>query len=196
MTPDQREVVDRVLDGLPTRRRGVLAIDGIGASGKSTFAGALVEHVAPRAVALLHADDFFRPADVRHARGRFSPEGFWLDTYDHDRLTAAVRRAGADGTLVVVEGTFLLRDELVGLWDRSVYLDVPFDVARVRMRRRGGLDESVADLLLDRYEGAQRIYHALARPWERASVVVDTTEPARPRVIDPSLAHAAGRSRG
>ena len=28
------------------------------------------------------ADDFLNPAAIRHARGRDSPEGFFLDSYD------------------------------------------------------------------------------------------------------------------
>ncbi|QCB95472.1 uridine kinase [Cellulomonas shaoxiangyii] len=209
----------RVVRGLPARRRALLAVDGIGASGKSTFAAALAGHVRTRPVVLLHADDFFHPAAVRHARGRFSPEGFWLDTYDYDALvswalgplcrggTGLYRRASFDrdtgaatcpdveqapeDALVVVEGTFLHRDELATFWDASVYLDVPTDVAERRMRQRGGLDEQLADALLARYAGAQRLYLAHARPWERASVVVDNTDPTAPAVIAPARAHAA-----
>jgi uridine kinase len=42
-----------------------------------------------------------------------------------------------------------------------------------------------------RYTGAQRLYFASARPWERASVVVDNSELGRPRMIEASTASAA-----
>ncbi|MGV0153296.1 hypothetical protein ACSW29_08165 [Rhodococcus sp. GB-02] len=30
----------------------------------------------------IHVDDFLNPSKIRHRRGRQSPEGFWLDSYD------------------------------------------------------------------------------------------------------------------
>ncbi|GAA4838768.1 hypothetical protein GCM10023221_15330 [Luteimicrobium xylanilyticum] len=161
-----------------------VAVDGIGASGKSRFASRLAERVTGRPVVVLHADDFFNPPSVRHARGRHSPEGFWLDAYDLRALVAAVRSPGGPpDALVVVEGSFLHRDELVGLWDFSVFLDVSFDEAARRMSERDGL--AADDPRHARYRGAQRLYFAAARPWERASLVVDTTRPDAPRIIDP-----------
>ncbi len=206
-------VLDAVLDGVPVGGRALVAVDGRGASGKSTFAALLAARARPRPVVLLHVDDFFHPPHVRHARGRMSPEGFWLDTYDYDALVATalepLTRAGSgsfrrtsstppdgaerapDDALVVVEGTFLLRDELVRFWDVAVFLDVPQDEAERRMRARGRLDEALADQLLARYDGAQRLYFAHARPWERATLVVDTTDPTAPVVVDAGQAHAA-----
>ncbi|UJP41513.1 uridine kinase [Cellulomonas palmilytica] len=198
----------------PLRRGGgrtLIAVDGRGASGKSTFADALAARAHPRPVVVLHVDDFFHPPHVRHARGRLSPEGFWLDTYDYDTLVSgaleplsrggagAFRRTGdsaqveqaPDDALVVVEGTFLLRDELARFWDVSVFLDVRRDEADRRMRARGRLDEALADQLLARYDGAQRLYFAHASPWERATLVVDTTDPTAPVVVEASTAHAA-----
>ena len=197
----------------------VVAVDGIGASGKSTFAAGLAERAQPRQVVLLHADDFFNPAHVRHARGRLSPEGFWLDTYIYDALiswtleplsrggTGLYRPASFDratgaairpeqvqapeDALVIVEGTFLHRDELARFWDYSIFLDVPVDEANRRMSQRGDLDSEHESDLLRRYNGAQRLYFAHARPWKRASVVVDNTDPTAPTIIDPANAHAA-----
>ncbi|WP_343035407.1 endonuclease/exonuclease/phosphatase family protein [Cellulomonas septica] len=150
-------MLDRLLAEAPRDRRALVAVDGAGGSGKSTVTGLLAAHVPGRPVVVLHADDFFHPAHVRHARGRHSPAGFWLDAYDYDALTAqalgplgpggdglfrpAVTHGAHDGAprpgrvqaapdaLVLVDGTFLHRAELAGFWDWSVYLDVPLDVA-------------------------------------------------------------------
>lgn len=151
---------------------------------------------------VLHVDDFFNPPEVRHARGRLSPEGFWLDTYDYDALTENALdplRAGREHyragptappsaadteALVLVKGTFLLRDRLVTWWHSSVYLSVPFEVAAARMVERGTITDAVADLRIGRYFGAQRLYFAEASPWKRASLVVDNTNWARPRLVE------------
>jgi uridine kinase len=211
--------VPNVLGSVRERGRVVVAVDGIGASGKSTFAIGLAEQAGPRHVVLLHVDDYFNPADVRHARGRLSAEGFWLDTYNYhaliswaleplgrtgsglyrpaafDRATGAstcpdLAQAPADA-LVIVEGVFLHRDELARFWDYSVFLDVPVDEANRRMTERGGLDKDLTPALLRRYNDAQALYFARARPWERASVVIDNTDPTDPTIIDPANAHAA-----
>lgn len=167
---------------VPRTTRALVAVDGVGASGKTTFARALARHVATRPVVLLHVDDFFQPPAVRHARGRCSPEGFWLDAFDTPALRATLDRlAAGDGpapvdALVLVEGVFLHRDELVDRWDLSLWLDVAPDEARRRMVARDGLDPD--DPRLARYAGAQRLYALAARPWDRASMVVDVSGPA------------------
>ncbi len=59
-----------------TGGRPLIAIDGIGASGKSSFAAQIATLIQSRPVVVLHADDYFNPSAIRHARGRQSPEGF------------------------------------------------------------------------------------------------------------------------
>ncbi len=219
MTDDLQAIADGVLAAVPAGRRALVAVDGVGGSGKTTFAAALADRIRTRPVLVLHADDFFASAEVRHARGRHSPDGFWLDAYDYPALTAwalePLRADGdgsyrgssfdrgtgrtvqpeaqraADGALVLVEGPFLHRDELVSFWDHSLFLDVPFEETERRMARRDGLAPDTVRALMQRYTGAQRLYFASARPWERASVVVDNSDPARPRVIDAGDATAA-----
>ena len=213
------EVVRRLGAAVPGRGRALVAVDGIGGSGKSTFAAALARRVVDRPVLVLHADDFLHPSATRHARGRLSPEGFWFDAYDYAALTGwalTPLRAGGDGlhrthaldhaadravrpdavrapddALVVVEGTFLHRDELAGFWDFSVYLDVPLAVGHRRLALREGLDPDPEHGPLRRYTQAQRLYFEAAAPWQRASVVLDTTDAGRPRVIEASAAAAA-----
>lgn len=157
---------------------------------------------------ILHVDDFFNPPEIRHSKGRHSPEGFWSDSYDYDALienaleplgsghqqyratpTASPSTAPEDA-VVLVEGTFLLRDLLVNYWDSSVYLFVPFAVAAARMVDRGTLTGAVDDPRIDRDFGAQRIYFRQASPWKRASLVVDNTDWTRPQLTDPAAASA------
>lgn len=217
------EVARDLRAAVPGRGRALVAVDGPGGSGKSTFAAALAQRVPGRPVLVLHADDFFHPSAARHARGRLSPEGFWLDAYDYAALGAwvlAPLARGGDGlyrthaidhaadravrpdvlrapqdAVVVVEGTFLHRDELVGSWDFSVYLDVPLDESSRRLALRDGIDPDTRHGLLRRYTEAQRLYFAAAAPWERASVVVDTTDATGPRVVDASAVAARERRR-
>lgn len=190
------DVLARSLDATASAGHVLVAVDGVGASGKSTFAAELAAAVHPAAI--VHADDFFTPPEVRHARGRHSAEGFWLDAYDYPRIISEVLeplKAGAPGAsrpsggLVVVEGTFLHRRELRAYWDFSIFLDVPIAEASRRMRARAGAE--LNDRLLARYFGAQLIYFRAAQPWRLATVVLDNREPDLLRVIDPGDSAAA-----
>lgn len=207
-------IAELVSSSLPERGRVAIAIDGVGASGKTQFADALAGRLGDRPVIVLHGDDFFHPSKIRYARGRYSPEGFWLDAFNYESLardalepfrltgtyrpgsfdrtndrtiTLEARRAPADA-LLLVEGVFLHRAELAAGWDLSLFLDVSPDVAAQRMRAR---DAGVDAAALERYQGAQQIYFHEARPWEHATFVVDNTDFHSPIVVAASLASAA-----
>lgn len=212
-------IVARTLRAVAPQRRALVAIDGVGASGKSTFAAQLAQAVDARPVVVLHVDDFFNPSHIRHAKGRYSPEGFWLDTYNYEALiTWALTplAGGGDGlyraaafdpladqvvqppqihaprdALVLVEGTFVHRDTLTPFWDYSIYLDVPFQETARRMARRSRAEVGREHRLRSRYEGAQRLYFSAAAPWDRASLVIDNTDVENPTIIHPDEASAA-----
>ncbi|SMH42900.1 uridine kinase [Rathayibacter oskolensis] len=204
-------MVDAIVAAETGGARKMVAVDGIGASGKTTLARLLQDELGIRQpVVVVHADDFFNPVAVRRARGRYSPEGFWLDTYDlveFERSALAPLRSGEDmfrpasfdreagvarlarpvhaesSAVVIVEGTFLHRDELAEYWDYSIFLDVPFDVAAQRMQARAGAADALEERLLGRYFGAQRLYFEAAHPWVRASIILDNSSAGDPRVI-------------
>ncbi|WP_216699175.1 hypothetical protein [Arthrobacter sp. H14] len=77
---------------------------------------------------------------------------------------------------------FLHRDELVDVWDYSLFLDVSFDETARRMAIRDGSDPAPEHPSMRRYVGGQRIYFATARPWERADLVIDNSA-SEPRAI-------------
>lgn len=189
----------------------LMAIDGVDGSGKTTFAAELAMAVRGRPVIVIHADNFLNPTHTRYSRGRNSPEGFWKDTYNytalHELVLEPLGPAGdgwyspgsydpvADRTapspkvhapaeaLVVVEGMFLHRDELIGYWDASVFLDVPFTVTAARMAVRDGSNPDPDHPSMRRYVDGQRLYLDATQPWERATVVVDNSAPASPEVV-------------
>lgn len=198
--------------------RRLLAVDGVDGSGKTSFAANLAAEIRDRPVIVIHVDDFLNPSSVRHAKGRSSPEGFWQDTYNyaalHDQLLAPLgphgdgwyswasydsetdrveqvepRQAPSDA-LVVVEGMFLHRDELAPIWDASVFLDVPFTETAVRMAVRNGSNPDPEHPTMLRYVGGQRLYFEAARPWERATFVVDNADFASPEIVLPGMVSA------
>lgn len=154
--------------------RPLVAIDGGDGSGKTTFAARLAAAIKDhgRDALVIHVDDFMHVPSVRHRRGRNSPEGYLDDSYDYEALTRSIQRPQPAGTVVIVEGLFLLRDELVSWWDCSIFLDVEIDVAMRRKADRDGLMLGESDPLTRRYVEGQRLYRDRYRPHDRATWVL------------------------
>jgi uridine kinase len=189
-----------------------VGVDGVDGSGKTVFAGELaaVLRAAGREVVQVSLDDFHHVRDVRYRRGRASPDGFWLDSFDYPRFVAEVleplgpggsrryRPRGQDldtdrvldepwltapsGAVLVVDGLFLHRDELAGHWDLTVFLDVPFEVTAARMAERDGTNPDPSHPSMARYVEAQRTYFARCEPWARADLAIGNADVERPRL--------------
>lgn len=211
-------IADFISTELPADRRALVAIDGVDGSGKTTFANALSKSISNRSTVQIHLDDFLNPPAIRHRRGRHSPEGFWFDSYDYEALwrdviepllpsgTGAYRAASFDPSqdkavqpatqqcttdaVVIIEGLFLHRDEVVDFWDFSLFLDVPFNETARRMAIRDGSDADPEHPSMRRYVGGQRMYFTVVRPWERADLVIDNSDPEFPTVIDAAQSSA------
>lgn len=93
----RQELLHHVASAILTLRKvrgsnGILkvAIDGVDGAGKTTFADELAEHLrsSPSSPNIIRAsvDGFHNPPEVRHKRGRNSPEGFYRDSYNYDSL--------------------------------------------------------------------------------------------------------------
>ena len=67
-----------------------LAIDGVTAAEKTRLAEEMVAMLGEeRPVRRLSLDDYHRPAEDRYRRGRYSPQGYYLDTFDYQALLEA-----------------------------------------------------------------------------------------------------------
>jgi uridine kinase len=180
------QVLERVADAVPRvpGRRARVAIDGVDGAGKTWFADDVARVLTARGLVVqrLSIDDFLAATTVRYARGRHSPEGYWLDSHDLPRFVRAVttESASSPASVVVVDGIFLLRGELQDLWDLTVFLDVPLSVAFDRLSRRDGrpADPEARENL--RYSQGQRLYLEERTPAKRANLVIDNTDFANP----------------
>lgn len=198
---------------LPAGRPLRVAVDGVDGAGKTMFADELAEALQSRerAVARASVDGFHHPRAVRYQRGRDSPEGYYRDSYDYaalrERLLDPLGPGGSrrytravfdhatdtvvdgpihtadDDTVLVLDGIFLHRGELRGLWDYSVFLDVSFDVSIARCAVRDGGSPDPGAAPNRRYVEGQLLYLAEARPRDRADVVVDNSDLAHPRIV-------------
>jgi hypothetical protein len=143
-------VLQRIADAilaLPSGHVRRIGVDGVDGAGKTVFADELAATLEAAGTAVIRAsgDGFHHPRQVRYRRGRDSPEGFFLDSFDlaqlRDRLldplgpggngryVRAIRDVASDtptnsdvevardGQVLVLDGLFLHRPELVDAWE-------------------------------------------------------------------------------
>ncbi|GAB1692583.1 uridylate kinase [Krasilnikovia sp. M28-CT-15] len=193
----------------PTR----VAIDGPPAAGKTTLADelAVVLREHGREVVRATIDDFLFPRARRYPRGEYSAEGCYFDAHDYDalnrvlldplgpggdrRFQQAVYDHAGDAVLsppvatvtadavLVFDGVFLMRPELVDRWDLRVFVSTTLEktVDRAVIReRRVSTRTDVERRWRERYIPAQRLYFATARPTDHVDIIVHNDEPQWP----------------
>lgn len=203
------EAVGSVTVAHPTR----VAVDGPPAAGKTTLADelAVVLRAQGRHVIRATIEGFLFPKAQRYRRGEYSPEACYLDNHDYDALNRVLldplgpggdRRfqhavydrttdtalsppastAPADAVLVF-DGVFLLRPELIDRWDLRIFVSTAFEetVSRALIREQGVL--SAADIerrWRERYIPSQQLYFATVRPTDHADIVVHNDKTQQP----------------
>lgn len=207
----------RVLADLADRvatlaRPALVAIDGVDGVGKTVLGDDLAAALEARGIVTVRVsmDGFHRPRVERYRRGRSSPEGYLLDSYDDDAFRTCVVepvRPGGSGMVrravfdhrtdlpldvppvevrdgaVLVDGIFLHRDGLAGLWDLSVFLRACFATTFARMAARDGTPPDPEDPVNRRYLEGQRRYLRAFDPERRADVVLDLEDVDAPVVV-------------
>lgn len=121
----------------------------------------------------------------RDGRHTGATTGFQLAAFDLHRdapIESQWVTAPRDAVLVV-DGIFLHRPQLRRIWDWSIWLEVPLDVAYARMAVRDGSAPDPYAASNNRYREGQQLYLDEADPRTHASVLVDNTDPAEPRRV-------------
>jgi len=194
----------------PTR----VAIDGPPAAGKTTLADelAVVLRAQGREVIRATIENFLTPRSQRFRRGEDSAEGCYHDSVDFDALhrvlldplgpgggrrfqqavydkvtdtalSRPVTTARTDAVLLF-DGVFLLRPELIDRWDLRIFVSAAFErtLDRARTRDQTAL-RSAAEVerrYRSRYIPSQQFYFDTARPADHADIIVHNDDPCKP----------------
>jgi uridine kinase len=182
MRPDCLGILSTV-DSLGRERlTTIVAIDGLGGSGKSELAARLADALGDARV--VHTDDFARPnvrgwdwqrmsAQVLAPISRNEPGRYQRYDWSTDRL-AEWHEVPVGGTLVV-EGVSALRNELGRYWDLAIWVTAPYEVRLERGVQRDG--EAMRSQWTDVWMPDEQEYLEAQRPDEKADVIVDGTRP-------------------
>jgi uridine kinase len=209
-------IVDAI-DGISCPHPVRVAIDGSAAAGKTMLADELAISLRGRGRDVIRAsvEGFLRPRIERYRRGPESARGCYEDSFDYDRLLAELLRPlGESGSrlyraeiydrhtdllldaeqmessadaILLFDGVFLLRPELVDAWDFRVFITVASEEiirrARIRDAEVYGSPDDAERRFRARYLPSQRHYRGTVRPAELADVVLDNDDPSQPGVI-------------
>ena len=185
------EIADEILHNYATGRT-LVAVDGRAGSGQAEFAEGLVTalNTAGTPAARLPIDAFATNDDDAYRAG-FDYDDFRRTAVQPFRggdtvlpeLADRVARPGlpdevpADAVLVV-DGVFLNRPEISGIWKYSVWLQVPQELTEERLQEAGESAESI-----ERAKAGQATYRSRLDPTAKATTLIDNRDPDHPRRI-------------
>jgi len=203
------EAIEFVTVAHPTR----VAIDGPPAAGKTSLADelAVVLRAQGRDVIRATIDDFLFPRVQRYRRGEYSAESCYFDAHDYDALNRVLldplgpggdRRCqhavydhttdsalspavttAPDDAVLVFDGVFLMRPELIDRWDLRIFVSTAFEKTLDRAVIREWRVLSAAEVerrWRERYVPSQQFYFATVRPTDHANFIVHNDEPQHP----------------
>ncbi len=196
-----------------------VAFDGVDAAGKTMLADEVaieVKHLG-RNVVQASLDGFHNPMEIRYRQGPDSPQGYYQDSFDYDALLREILNPlGPNGSrkirqtvfdnrkdvptlspqleipadaILLFDGIFLLRPELVDCWDFSVFVEVTLENSILRGVERdfatssGVSKEEIKRKYQLRYVPAQRLYFEDANPQEFAKLIFDNNEISTPKLL-------------
>jgi len=144
----------RILKLQKEKKCVLVGIDGCDGAGKSFFAQNLANELSQTNAHIIQSsvDYFHNPKAVRYKLGKDSPEGFYNDSFNYDKLKELLLdplftnngkpyftkyfNHTADGiestkpamltknSILIFDGIFLHRPELIAYWDFSIFLEV------------------------------------------------------------------------
>jgi uridine kinase len=191
-----------------------VAVDGVDGAGKTTFADELKDVLGRSGRPIIRAsvDNFHNSEAVRYRCGRNSPQGFFHDSYDYCALKTALldplslggsgryrlatfdlssdtpisgaEQEALSDSILILDGIFLHRSDLVDYWDVSVFLDVPFEISVPRGNRRyvgHSLDPTAVEN--SRYVEGQKIYLSSCEPRTHATFTIDNSDLSAPLIL-------------
>jgi uridine kinase len=151
-----------------------VGIDGVDCAGKTMLADEVTKSLKLRDRKVIRGsiDDFHNPRMVRHRKGRFSPIGYYYDSFNLDALVSClliplgpngdrkyktaffdyatdrplnnVLQTAEEASILIFDGIFLLREELASYWDFTVFVEASprVTIGRALLRDRHLFDNS------------------------------------------------------
>ncbi|MDD9900633.1 MAG: uridine kinase [Alphaproteobacteria bacterium] len=193
---------------------GINGIDGSGKTTLSKKLGALLKGRG-YSVCCISIDNFHYPREHRYRRGENSPEAYYHDSFNcqafiqgalrpvkeaqaypvkcqvksHDLAedrAEAVFQDIDENTIVLLEGVFIFRPDIIPFLGLKVFVDASFDTILKRVQKRDreiiGSEEKVLKRYRQKYIPGQKLYFKDADPLSVADIVIDNNDFSAPKI--------------
>lgn len=199
------KIAEKIEKLYSSNRTLIIGIDGLGGAGKSTISEKLYKIFCGNGyhVTLFHIDDFIHPKAIRYNDNYAEWECYYNLQWRYDYLINDVVhpiRCGNDfkdkvelydkdndtyylvdtnvpvGSIVIIEGVFLQRQELKDLFDYMIYIDVPEEVRLKRVLERDGYigdQQQIKAKYDNRYFPAEHYYIKECSPSKNADYIIE-----------------------
>ncbi|MCH5324667.1 MAG: uridine kinase [Eubacterium sp.] len=199
----EKEICNSILNISSENGIVIVGIDGLGGAGKSTISEKICCEIQNNNThtILLHIDDFINVRKVRYNSaypewqcyydlqwryGYFAEiinqiknktnDSIEIELYDKDSDCYFTQSYDIkEKTVVIVEGIFLQRKDLNGIFDYMVYIDIPENIRMTRVLKRDtyiGNEQQIIDKYENRYFPAERKYYNEYHPERLADFVI------------------------
>lgn len=199
----EKEICNSILKLSSENEVIIIGIDGLGGAGKSTISERICCEIKTNNVhtILLHIDDFINVREVRYNSAYPEWQCYYdlqwryeyfagiinqiknrtnnnieIELYDKDNDCYFSQNYDIkEKTVVIVEGIFLQRKELYGIFNYMVYIDVTEDERMTRVLKRDtyiGNEQQIIDKYENRYFPAERKYFNEYHPEQSADFVI------------------------
>lgn len=187
---DSEQLINSINSIARKQKTLLIGIDGCGGSGKSTLANKLKMGCSD--VTIVHMDDFYLPSSQRiNAHPEEKPIGADFDwermlkevieplsqnkegcyqRYDWEKDKLSEWHTVPIGGIVVIEGVYSLRNELMEKFDYTIWVDCPRDVRLSRGLMRDG--EGAREMWVNNWMVSEDLYVEKHKPLEKAHLVV------------------------
>ena len=149
------KLISRIKETLNLNPCAVIAVDGMCASGKTTFANLLAEESR---FEVIHTDDFFLPFEMRTEERLSQPGGnihyerfneeviiplkenkdFEYRVFDCSSGTFGSKRKIRHGKPVIIEGAYSLHPQIPDIYDLKIFFEISPALQLERIRNRNG----------------------------------------------------------
>lgn len=198
------KIINAVKNLISPEKTIIVGIDGLGGSGKSTISEVIKDMLTEEGIntILLHIDDFIHPRTVRYNENFEEWECYsylqWrydylikevikpvkkgrsvsgeIEIYDKNKDSYFMQKIDIPlGSVIIIEGIFLQRKELAGIFDYMVYIDVSEQERLERVIKRDkyiGNESQIKKKYESRYFPAERNYYNEYSPHDKADIVI------------------------
>jgi uridine kinase len=210
------ETICKNILSIQSNRPILVGVDGVGAAGKTVLADSLIEPLEKSGKSVIRSsvDNFHNPEHIRKQKGNLCPIGYFEDSFDYEalikRLLAPLSEGGSleyqaakydfrnessvsspyqkakENSVLVFEGVFLFRPEIIDFWDFKILVKSDFDITLKRALKRDlslfGTEAIIREKYHHRYIPGQQHYLDICKPELHSDMVINNNDFSNPIV--------------